>query len=74
MICHTQRFYASSIEVKRRITDGLLTPRHFHVEFEYLRRENTNWQGRRRSWSGQYSVAPWRTRYRSRDLAVPGRA
>ena len=51
MICHTQRFYASSIEVKRRITDGVLTPRHFHVEFEYLRRENTNWQGRMRSWT-----------------------
>ena len=51
MVCHTQRFYASSIEVKRRITEGLLTPRHFHVEFEYLRRENTNWQGRPRSWT-----------------------
>lgn len=51
MICHTQRFYSATIEVKRRISEGLLTPRHFHVEFEYLRRENVNWQGRRRSWT-----------------------
>lgn len=51
MVCHTQRFYAATMEVKRRIVEGRLTPRHFHVEFEYLRRQNVNWQGRKRSWT-----------------------
>ena len=51
MICHTQRFWAATIEVKKRIQEGRLTPRQYHVEWHFFRRENINWMGRQRSWT-----------------------
>ena len=51
MICHTERFWASTMESKRRIVAGELTPSHIHVEWHFFRRENINWMGRRRSWT-----------------------
>ena len=51
MICHTQRFWAASLEVKQRIDAGRLNPRHYHVEWHFFRRKNVNWKGRERSWT-----------------------
>ena len=51
MICHTQRYWAASQQVKRRIDAGELHPIHYHVEWHFFRRENINWMGRRRSWT-----------------------
>ncbi len=51
MICHTERYWASTRELKRRIVAGELTPSHIHVEWHFFRRENINWMGRRRSWT-----------------------
>lgn len=51
MICHTQRFWAASMEIKRRIDEGRLKLHHYHVEWHFFRRENINWQGRMRSWT-----------------------
>ena len=50
MICQTQRFWAASLEVKRRIEKGQLHPHHYHVEWHFFRRQNINWEGRKRSW------------------------
>ncbi len=51
MICHTQRYWAASTEIKRRIDAGEFKLHHYHVEWHFFRRENINWQGRRRSWT-----------------------
>ena len=51
MICHTERFWASTLELKRRIVAGELTPSHIHIEWHFFRRENINWMGRLRSWT-----------------------
>lgn len=51
MICHTQRFWAASLEVKRRIDEGRFKLHHYHMEWHFFRRENINWKGRLRSWT-----------------------
>ena len=51
MLCHTQRYWAASREIKRRIDAGEFKLHHYHVEWHFFRRENINWQGRRRSWT-----------------------
>lgn len=51
MVCHTQRYYAPLLEARRRIAAGELHPYHISCRYGFLRRENVNWQGRRRSWT-----------------------
>ena len=51
MICHTQRYWAATMEIKRRIEAGEFKLHHYHTEWHFFRRENINWQGRRRSWT-----------------------
>jgi len=67
MVCHTPRFYAATQWVKARIERGELSPLHFHAEFEYFRRENVNWRGRRRSWTDNLL---WHTTGHSIDQAI----
>ena len=50
MICHTQRYWAASQEIKRRIGAGEFKLHHYHVEWHFFRRKNVNWVGRERSW------------------------
>ncbi len=51
MVCHTQRYFAGLIEMRRRIAEGRLRPRALVCRALWLRRENVNWRGRRRSWT-----------------------
>lgn len=51
MVCHTQRYYPSLVEARRWIDDGRLHLHHVSSRYGFLRRENVNWQGRRRSWT-----------------------
>ncbi len=51
MVCHTERFYPTLNEVKRRVVAGELHPHAIHARFMFDRRENVNWMGRRRSWT-----------------------
>jgi 2-hydroxy-4-carboxymuconate semialdehyde hemiacetal dehydrogenase len=51
MVAHTHRYGPAILEVKRRITAGELTVRHIVSRYVFLRRENVDWSGRRRSWT-----------------------
>lgn len=51
MVAHTQRFSPALLEARRRIADGELTVHHVVCRWFFLRRENVNWEGRRRSWT-----------------------
>jgi 2-hydroxy-4-carboxymuconate semialdehyde hemiacetal dehydrogenase len=51
MVCHTQRYWASSIAARGLIADGRLHPHALFARFMFHRRENVNWMGRRRSWT-----------------------
>jgi 2-hydroxy-4-carboxymuconate semialdehyde hemiacetal dehydrogenase len=51
MVCHTQRYYPSLVEAQRWIADGRLHVYHVSTRYGFLRRENVNWMGRRRSWT-----------------------
>jgi 2-hydroxy-4-carboxymuconate semialdehyde hemiacetal dehydrogenase len=51
MVCHTQRYWASSIAARRLIADGELHAHALFGRFMFHRRENINWMGRRRSWT-----------------------
>ncbi|HVB97659.1 MAG TPA: Gfo/Idh/MocA family oxidoreductase [Chloroflexota bacterium] len=51
MVCHTQRFQPAIVEARRWIVDGRLHVHHVLARFGFLRRENVNWLGRRRSWT-----------------------
>lgn len=50
-VAHTQRYYPALQELHRRIDVGELHPHHLVFRWFFLRRENVNWQGRRRTWT-----------------------
>lgn len=50
-VAHTQRYFPALMELRRRIEAGELTPHHLVCRWFFLRRENVNWKGRRRSWT-----------------------
>src|SRR5262249_58443568 len=50
MVAHTQRFMPALQEARARIAAGTLTVRHVVCRWFFFRRENVNWEGRRRSW------------------------
>lgn len=51
MVAHTHRYNPANQEVKRRIVDGRLTVHNIVSRYVFLRRENVDWSGRRRSWT-----------------------
>jgi 2-hydroxy-4-carboxymuconate semialdehyde hemiacetal dehydrogenase len=50
-VAHTQRYYPALMELRRRLTEGELTPHHLVCRWFFLRRDNVNWMGRRRTWT-----------------------
>jgi 2-hydroxy-4-carboxymuconate semialdehyde hemiacetal dehydrogenase len=50
-VAHTQRYDAALRELRRRIASRELSPHHLVCRWFFLRRENVNWKGRRRSWT-----------------------
>jgi 2-hydroxy-4-carboxymuconate semialdehyde hemiacetal dehydrogenase len=50
-VAHTQRYSAALRELRRRIETGALHPHHLVCRWFFMRRENVNWKGRRRSWT-----------------------
>jgi 2-hydroxy-4-carboxymuconate semialdehyde hemiacetal dehydrogenase len=51
MVCHTQRYHPGLVEARRRVATGQLHPYSLVARYGFLRRENVNWMGRRRSWT-----------------------
>jgi 2-hydroxy-4-carboxymuconate semialdehyde hemiacetal dehydrogenase len=51
MVAHTQRFHPALIELRRQAQTGDFRPRRAICRWLFLRRENMNWKGRRRSWT-----------------------
>jgi 2-hydroxy-4-carboxymuconate semialdehyde hemiacetal dehydrogenase len=51
MLCHTQRYHPGLVEARRMIAAGELHPYSLVARYGFLRRENVNWMGRRRSWT-----------------------
>jgi len=51
MVAHTQRFIPALQEARARIASGRLRVHHVVCRWFFLRRENVNWEGRRRSWT-----------------------
>lgn len=50
MVAHTHRYGLANQEVKRRIEAGLLHPTNIINRYVFLRREDIDWTGHRRSW------------------------
>jgi 2-hydroxy-4-carboxymuconate semialdehyde hemiacetal dehydrogenase len=50
-VAHTQRYHPALLELRRRIASGELHPHHLAMRWFFLRRENVNWTGRRRTWT-----------------------
>jgi 2-hydroxy-4-carboxymuconate semialdehyde hemiacetal dehydrogenase len=50
-VAHTQRYEAPLVELRRRIEAGDLHPHHVVCRWFFLRRNNVNWKGRRRTWT-----------------------
>ncbi len=51
MVCHTQRYLRPQAAARRMVENGELRPHAVIARYGFLRRENVNWQGRRRSWT-----------------------
>ncbi len=51
MVCHTQRYLPPFVMVKQLIDSGKLHVQHIIYRYGFLRRENINWTGKRRSWT-----------------------
>ena len=62
MICHTERYWASTRELKRWIVTGELTPSHIHVEWHFFRREKHQLDGETAELDRQSLVASRRSR------------
>ncbi len=50
MVCHTQRYWPTVQRARQAVADGLFV-HHMVARYLFLRRENVNWRGRRRSWT-----------------------
>ncbi|GAA1627466.1 Gfo/Idh/MocA family oxidoreductase [Kribbella alba] len=50
MVCHTQRFLPSIVQLRRRIEHGQLELLSLSTVMAMYRRENVGWTGRRRAW------------------------
>jgi len=50
-VAHTQRYEAPLQELRRQIEAGELHPYHVVCRWFFLRRNNVNWKGRRRTWT-----------------------
>jgi 2-hydroxy-4-carboxymuconate semialdehyde hemiacetal dehydrogenase len=50
-VAHTQRYHPALLELRRRIAEGSLHPHHVVCRWFFLRRDNVNWKGRRRTWT-----------------------
>lgn len=50
-VAHTQRYEAPLVELRRRVEAGDLHPHHVVCRWFFLRRDNVNWKGRRRTWT-----------------------
>ena len=51
MVAHTMRFWPTLAAARQRIAEGELHVHSVFIHYGFLRRENVNWQGRRRSWT-----------------------
>lgn len=51
MICHTMRYFPAMCEVRRRVAEGRLNLHHILAFFGIMRRANTSWTGKQRSWT-----------------------
>ena len=51
MVCHTQRYHRPQALAQRMVECAELRPHAVIARYGFLRRENVNWQGRRRSWT-----------------------
>ena len=51
MVAHTMRFWPTLSAVRQRIAEGELHVHSVYIHYGFLRRENVNWEGRRRSWT-----------------------
>ncbi len=51
MVAHTMRFWPTLTAVRQRIAEGELHVHSVYIHYGFLRRENVNWEGRRRSWT-----------------------
>ena len=51
MICHSMRFMPAMVELRRQVASGQLRLHHIVGFFGILRRSNTSWTGKQRSWT-----------------------
>ena len=51
MVAHTMRFWPTLAAARQFIAEGELRAHSVFIHYGFLRRENVNWQGRRRSWT-----------------------
>jgi 2-hydroxy-4-carboxymuconate semialdehyde hemiacetal dehydrogenase len=51
MVAHTMRFWPTLAAARQFIAEGELHVHSVFIHYGFLRRENVNWQGRRRSWT-----------------------
>ncbi|GIX06937.1 MAG: hypothetical protein KatS3mg115_1340 [Candidatus Poribacteria bacterium] len=51
MVAHTQRYFPAIRAVREMVQNGAFRPYHLVCRWGFLRRENVNWKGRRRSWT-----------------------